>query len=218
AFAGGRPGVAVVDPAGSVLADVDLAGLVPVALTAAGDIDGDGSGELAVLGYLPDGGVELRIVSVGLGVIGEARVVSGFSVEAITLLPATSTSAPSVAVLLRHNGGKRGAVAVHDVATGERLALFRTAPIAAGAVTTADAGGGPIVVIAFRNARTGRVRVEGRALLSGERLWTGAGSLGFDPADADQIQAGSVLITGHRFGDGNVEVAWWDPGTGRRVG
>ena len=64
----------------------------------------------------------------------------------------------------------------------------------------------------------GRVRVEGRAPLSGERLWTGAGSLGFDPADADQIQAGSVLITGHRFGDGNVEVAWWDPDTGRRVG
>jgi hypothetical protein len=27
-----------------------------------------------------------------------------------------------------------------------------------------------------------------------------------------------VLITGHRFGDGNVEVASWDPGTGRRVG
>jgi len=218
AFAGDRPALVVVDPAGSLLADVDLAGLVPVALAAAGDIEGDGSEELAVVGYLPDGGVGLRIISIASGVLREARVASGFSVEGITVLPATGGSGPAVVVLLRHNGGGRGAVAVHDAVTGERLALFRTAPIAVGAVTAADTGGEPIVVIAFRNARTGRVRVEGRVPLSGERLWTGAGSLGFDPADADQIEAGSVLITGHRFGDGNVEVAWWDPDTGRRVG
>ena len=75
-----------------------------------------------------------------------------------------------------------------------------------------------MLVLAFRNAVNGRVRVEGRDPASGARLWAAGGSLGFDPSDADQIEAGSVLVTGHRFGDANVEVAWWNPATGQRVG
>ena len=64
-----------------------------------------------------------------------------------------------------------------------------------------------MLVVATRNARSGGIRVEGRPAFTGELRWVRPGSLGFDPADADQIESGVVVILGHRFGDGNVEVA-----------
>ncbi|MBP1633264.1 MAG: hypothetical protein H6Q11_1552, partial [Acidobacteria bacterium] len=128
-------------------------------------------------------------------------------------VPGTS----SVALLLRPPAGRLGAVVVQDVITAERSLVFRVPAMASGTIITAVTGEGPVLVLATRNARAGTVRVEGRAVLSGQRLWVRAGSLGFDPADADQIESGVVAILGHRFGDGNVEVAWWDPLTGARL-
>jgi hypothetical protein len=216
AFAGGRPGVVVRDQTGALLADVDLTGLIPYSLVAIEDVTGDGSEDLVVVGYLPDGGVGLRTVSIASGVAATGRVAGGFGVEGITAFPSADGRAASVAVLLRHNAGRRGAVAVLDAATGRQLSLFRTPPVATGVLAAARTDDGTVLVLAVRNARTGRVRVEGRAPSSGELLWVRAGSLGFDPADIDQIEAGPVLITGHRFG--NVEVAWWNPATGDRLG
>jgi hypothetical protein len=218
AFSGSRPGVVIRDQAGALLADVDLTDLVPYSLAAVSDVSGDGSQDLAVVGYLADGGIGLRTVSIASGVVATGRVASGFSVEGITAVPSAGGRAASVAVLLRHNAGRRGAVAVLDAATGARLLVFRTPPITTGAVTAARTGDGTVLVLAARNARTGRVRVEGRDPSTGQLLWARKGSLGFDPADIDQIEAGSVLVTGHRFGDGNVEVAWWNPATGERLG
>ena len=106
---------------------------------------------------------------------------------------------------------------VQDLGTGARYLVFRAPAMASGTITAAVTGDGPVLVLATRNARTGTVRVEGRAVPGGQRLWVRAGSLGFDPADADQIESGAVAILGHRFGDGNVEVSWWDPATGARL-
>jgi hypothetical protein len=218
AFGGDEPGVVVRDLAGGLLAEIDLVGLSPMFLLAAGDVTGDGEEDLVAVGYLPGGAVGLVTISLGEGVVARAPTLAGFAVERATVLPAAEDRAPSLAVLLRHRGGRRGAVVVQDVMTGERLTLFRIAPIATGALTAASTEDGPILVVAGRNARTGRVWVEGRAPGSGARLWMGSASLGFDPADADQIETGAVAILGHRFGDGNVEVAWWDPASGQRLG
>jgi len=218
AFAGGRPGVVVRDQTGALLADVDLSDLIPYSLVAVEDVTGDGNEDLVVMGYLPDGSVGLRTVSIASGVVATGRVAGGFSAEGITALPSADGRAVSVAVLLRHNAGGQGAVAVLDAATGGQLSLFRTPPLATGVLAAARTDDGTVLVLAVRNARTGQVRVEGRTPSSGELLWARAGSLGFDPADIDQIEAGPVLVTGHRFGDGNVEVAWWDPATGGRLG
>lgn len=217
AFAGSRPGLLVVDVDGAVLADIDLAGWSPEYLAPAGDLTSDGNEELVVVGRNRDGAVGLRVVSISSGLVREARVAAGFEAEGIAVIPAGSGHGAAVAILLSRAAG-RGGVALHDLATGARLALLPTARISAGVVEVAQAAEGPVLVIAYRSAANGRVRVEGRTAFSGTRLWSRSGSLGFDPADADQIEAGPVLITGHRFGDGNVEVAWWDPATGEPPG
>lgn len=216
AFGGEDPVVVVRGLAGELLAETLLTGLSAQALTGVGDVTGDGREDLAVVGRLADG-VGLQTVSASGGVVAQGRVAGNFAVAGLAALPAEG-GASRVAVLLRHLGGKRGAVAIQDPAGGARLAFFRVGRVASGAVVAASTPGGPVLVVAFRNALSGRVRVEGRDPAVGTRLWAAAGSLGFDPSDADQIEAGSVLVTGHRFGDGNVEVAWWNPATGQRIG
>lgn len=217
AFTGDRPAVVVRDPVGRLLAETPLAGLTPEGLTGLGDVTGDGRPDLAVVGRLATGGIWLQTVSAAGGVVAQGRAAGNFKVEGVATLPADGGPG-RVAILLRHLGGRRGAVAVLDASTGERLAFFRIARFTSGAIAAASTPQGPVLVVSMRKALNGRVRVEGRDPGSGTRLWRAAASLGFDPADADQIEAGSVLITGHRFGDGNVQVAWWDPATGRRLG
>ncbi len=217
-FGGDRPSVLVRDMTGALLAETFLVGLAPAALADVGDVTGDGRPDMVVVGHLPEGGVGMQTVSFGGGVVARARTAGDYAVEDISSLPASNGEAGRVAVLLRHLGGRRGAVAVQDVVTGERVAFFRVARVENGVITAASTTAGPVLVVAVRNARTGRVRVEGHDAASGERLWGRFGSPGFDPADIDQIEAGPVLILGHRFGDGNVEVAWWDPASGERTG
>ena len=217
AFGGDRPVVMVRDLAGGLLTETPLGGLVPQALIGVADVTGDGREDLAVAGPLAGDGVFVQTISAAGGVVAQGRVAGSFAVEGITAL--SGTGGPGrVAVLLRHLGERRGAVAVADVATGTRLAFFRVARFTSGAIAAASTPSGPVLVVAFRHAANGRVRVEGWGAASGIRLWAAGGSLGFDPSDADQIEAGPVLVTGHRFGDGNVEVAWWNPATGERVG
>jgi hypothetical protein len=213
AFAGPEPEVVVRDLAGQVLAEVPLGTLTPAFLLAAGDVTGDGQDDLVAVGNGLRGGAGFRTISIGEGVVGSGATWGSAVVEGAALVPGTS----SVAVLLRPPAGRLGAVVVQDVITAERSLVFRAPAMASGAITTAVTGEGPVLVLATRNARAGTVRVEGRAVLSEQRLWVRVGSLGFDPADADQIESGAVAILGHRFGDGNVEVAWWDPLTGVRL-
>lgn len=129
------------------------------------------------------------------------------------MVPGTS----AVAVLVRPPLGRRGAVVVQGLVTGERSTAFRMPAMVTGTITAAATAGGPVLVVATRNARSGGVRVEGRLAATGGLRWLRSGSLGFDPADADRIESGVVVILGHRFGDGNVAVAWWDPATGARL-
>jgi hypothetical protein len=217
-FGGEEPVVVVRSQTGALLAETALAGLSPVALTAIEDVTGDGRRDLVVVGELAAGGAGMQTISLSGGVVAQIRTAGRYAVEGVTALPAADGQPSRVAVLLRHLAGRRGAVVVQDAATGEQASFFRVARVVSGVITAASSSSGSMLVVAVRNARTGRVRVEGRSPGSGEMLWGRFGSLGFDPADADQIEAGSVLITGHRFGDGNVEVAWWDPSTGQRLG
>jgi hypothetical protein len=212
-FAGDDPAVVVRGLGGELLAEVPLGAFTPAFLVAAADLTGDGRADLVAVGNGPRGGVAFRTISLPDGVVAQGTVWGRGTVEGAAVVPGTS----SVAILLRPPEGRRGAVVVLDAVTGDRPVAFRTPVTAAGSIVAAVTGGGPMLVVATRNARSGGVRVEGRLALTGELRWVRAGSLGFDPADADQIESGVVVILGHRFGDGNVEVAWWNPATGARL-
>jgi hypothetical protein len=105
-----------------------------------------------------------------------------------------------------------------DAATGEKGRSTWTAPARTGTIATSQHAGSPVLIVAVRHARTGEVLVEGRDPDSRTRHWRSFGSIGFDPVDADVLPSGLVLITGHRYGDGNIEVSWWEPASGTRTG
>jgi len=165
--------------------------LAPAFLLAAGDVTGDGrttwsqSGtgfaEAPASGRSPSARVWW-----GAAPPGERRRRRGRAG------PGTS----SVAVLLRPPAGRLGAVVVQDVITAERSLVFRAPAMASGAITTAVTGEGPVLVLATRNARAGTVRVEGRAVLSEQRLWVRVGSLGFDPATPTRSSRGRWQSSG----------------------
>ena len=213
AFAGEDPALVVRDLQGALLAEVPLGAFTPARLFAAGDVTDDGQADLVVVGNGPRGGVALRTISLGDGEVARGAVWGRATVAGAALVPGTS----SVAVLVRPPRGRRGAVVVQDLVTGARSVVFRTPVMAAGTIAAAVAEGGPMLVVTTRNARSGGIRVEGRRALTGGLRWVRTGSLGFDPADADQIESGVVVVLGHRFGDGNVATAWWDPATGARL-
>ena len=216
AFAGDSPRVIVRDLQGTPLAIHRLAGLSPTFLLEVGDATGDGHDDLVAVGTLPGGSIGTRTLSVEVGLVSRGRTSPWHTAVAAAALPATGADPARVAVLVRHPDSGRGALVVQDARTGERVFGIRTAPPATGALTAM--GDGQTLVVTARNAVTGRVIVEGRDPHTGERRWAGTGSLGFDPADVDSIPSGVVAVLGHRRGDANVEIAWWDPTTGRRLG
>ncbi len=220
AVAYGRPSprVIVTGLDGRRLATVPLRRLEPAALVAVGDATGDGSGDLLAVGMLPSGRLGTRVASVEQGLVAQQSLPVRREVTAAALIPATDGVAARVAVLLPHPNDRAARILLLDAATGGKGRSVWTAPSRTGALAVSWNGSEPVLVVALRHARTGAVLVEGRDPNTSARLWRSAGSTGFDPADADVLPSGTVLITGHRFGDGNVEVSWWDPASGTRTG
>ena len=67
------------------------------------------------------------------------------------------------------------------------------------------------VVVAYRAARNGTVRVLGRDAATGEVTRRALLPAGFDPAALAAGEDGSVLIAGHRLGDGAVLLSQFAP-------
>jgi hypothetical protein len=218
AFGKPSPRVIVSDLRGATLATVPLRRLEPAALLTVGDVTGDGNDDLLAVGRLPSGRLGTRVVSVDGGVVAAQSLPVRRDVLAAAVVPATTSAGVRAAVLLPHPNGKATRILMVDAATGEKGRSVWTAPALTGTIATSWHGGAPVLIVSMRHVRTGEVLVEGRDPDSSVRLWRATGSVGFDPADADVLPSGAVLITGHRFGDGNVEVSWWDPTSGVRTG
>jgi hypothetical protein len=218
AFGSPSPQVIVRDLSGNRLATVSLRRLDTAALLSVGDVTGDGNDDLLAVGLLPSGRLGTRVISVDGGVVAAQSLPVRRDVAAAALIPATGGTAPRVAVLLPHPDDRAARILLVDAATGSKGRSMWTDPARTGTIASSWNGSAPVLIVALRHAVTGAVLVEGRDVNTGSRLWQSAGSIGFDPADADVLPSGAVLITGHRYGDGNVEVSWWDPGSGARTG
>jgi hypothetical protein len=217
AFGPPSPRVVVRDLAGNRLATVSLRRLDPAALLPVGDVTGDGNDDLLAVGLLPSGRLGTRVISVDGTVVASQSLPVRREVMAAAVMPPARGVGARVAVLLPHPNDGATRVLLIDAATGRKGRSLWTLPARSGVLATSRRGSEPVLVVAVRDARTGNVRVEGRDPDTGEALWHSDGSTDFDPADADVLPSGAVLITGHRFGDGNVEVSWWDPTSGTRT-
>jgi hypothetical protein len=212
AFAGDPPVVLFADLTGEVLSEVRLAGIEPSVLVAAG---GD---RVFAAGSLPGGALGVRVASAGAGMVAQTKVRTRRVVEDAAFLAAWGGEPARVAVLVSHVEDRNGRIAMVDALTGETTAMWSTMPLRNGVIAAVATDAGPTLVTAARNAATGRVRVDGRDPATGARLWGAGADVGFDPADADVLGDGTVAITTHRFGDGNVAIDLWDPATGAFLG
>jgi hypothetical protein len=180
---------------GTWLATVAL-GLDPLA--AAARDTGEGTSEVVLLGSRA-GGDFLQVVGLDGIVRSEAALPSGGEAEALTV-----ASGERPVVLWRRAATGRAAILVFD----DALTRFarQAVPPDAGTVLTAV---GPDVVAAYRAARNATVRVLGRDALTGEVSFRALLPAGFDPAAAAAGADGTLLVAGHRLGDGAVLVSQW---------
>lgn len=182
---------------GTWLATVAL-GLDPLAVAARDTAEG--TSEVVLLGNRA-GGDFLQVVDLDGVVHREAALPAGGRAEALALV-----SGAQPAVLWRDAATGRAAVLVFDAAL--TLVARQAVPPDAGAVLTAV---GADVVVAYRAARNSTVRLLSRDALTGEASFRALLPAGFDPAAAAAGTDGTVIVAGHRLGDGAVLTSRWAP-------
>jgi hypothetical protein len=156
--------------------------------------DADGSPEIVVLGTGPGGEALLRVVALDGALLAEAALPAGSSVESL----AVAAGALPV-LLLRDDATGRARVQVFD----ETLTPITSLPLAPDRAAVLAAVGGDVVV-AYREWSSGNVRVLSRDALTGEQRYLRSIPSGFDPAVAAAAGDGTLVLAGHRLGDGTV--------------
>ncbi len=193
----GGPRLTVRSLDGARLASLPLA-LEPIA--AAARDTAEGTSEIVLLGTRA-GETRLQVVAIDGTVRAEALLPSGGRAEDLALV-----SGAQPAVLWRNPATGRARVLVFDTAL--TLTAQQNVPPDTGAALAAV---GADVVVAYRAERNGTVRVLARDPLSGEVSFQALLPAGFDPADAAAGIDGTVVVAGHRLGDGAVLTSQWAP-------
>jgi len=192
-MAGGAEGARLVvrDFAGTRLAAWRL-GPETVSL-AARDADGDGTSEIVLL-TAAEGRPRLRLLDLGGHTVAEAALPAWGTAESLALL-----SGGRPVVLWRSHSTGRAQVFVFD-ATLSPVAHYRL-PADGGARLAAA---GDTVVMVYRAQGDGAVRALARDAATGARRYRVALPAGFEPAAAIAGPAGSLVVAGHRLGDGAI--------------
>ena len=180
---------------GTRLAAVSRAS-TPIA-AAARDADGDGTSEIVLLGTRPASETLLQVARPRRGGPGRGRCCPvGGRAESLALV-----SGAQPAVLWRdhgHRAGPRAGVRRRPHPARQP----RRAPRRRGAVLAG--GGRPDVVVAYRAAAQRHGPGAGPDALTGETSLRALLPTGFDPAAAAAGADGSIVVAGHRLGDGAV--------------
>ncbi|MFH1330682.1 MAG: FG-GAP-like repeat-containing protein [Actinomycetota bacterium] len=209
--AGGAPALGVVasGPEGASLTaralDGTRLGTVPLRLepiaAAAREAGGHGASEIVLLGTAAEE-TRLQVLALDGTLRAETVLPAGGRAESLALV-----SGERPAVLWRNAATGRARVLVFDSALG--LVARHTVPPEAGVVLTAVGGD---VVVAYRAQRNGTVWVLARDGVTGERRYRTLLPAGFDPAAAAAALDGTLLVAGHRLGDGAVLIDRRTPG------